>query len=218
MLFYYFITCYWLLFYLFIYLKHLSFFSKLIILLFLLLPFPFVSLCCYTLTLLLIICIIFMIFIIQESASCITFLLNSFLYHSCFYSYSHSILILILITFLLPIFFLLLTYPFLPSIFPIPGTCSDDCIYHAQQLLLTIFVLRFLINLEAIFMPYFRCMCTYCCACCYGKTLKEDKSANRDETPLLQTGKPPLLFSTFIPRLLFLKSIAFFFSIFLLVS
>lgn len=84
--------------------------------------------------------------------------------------------------------YLLFLFSLLPSP-PLPGTCSLNCVYSAQQLLFAIFGLRLLINLKNIFLPYFRCSNAVCCTVTKERASGDDKTEGRDERQPLQTGQ-----------------------------
>ena len=64
------------------------------------------------------------------------------------------------------------------------GTCTETCMYSSQQLLLSIFVLRFILNIEKVIQPYINHFLLYCTS-----TGSADTGGGAEERQALNAGK-----------------------------
>ena len=74
--------------------------------------------------------------------------------------------------------------PFLMLLFLHLGTCTETCMYSTQQLLLSIFVLRFILNIEKVVQPYINQFLMYCTS-----TGSADSGGGAEERELLNAGE-----------------------------
>lgn len=63
------------------------------------------------------------------------------------------------------------------------GTCATTCMYSTQQLLLSIFVLRFVLNIEKVVQPYVNQLVMYCTG-----TGSADTEVDTEERQALNSG------------------------------